>query len=45
MAKLINLGAEVFIRLGFPSDQIAQVKEHLEGVIKLILAVIKSVLA
>jgi hypothetical protein len=44
MTKLIDSVAEVFRRLGFPSDQIAQVQEYLKGVIKIFLAIIKNVL-
>jgi hypothetical protein len=35
MTELVDSVAEVFIILGFPSDQIAQVQEFLKGVIKI----------
>ena len=43
--NLIDTVAEIFSRLDFPSDQIAQVKESLKGAIKIFLTITKNVLA
>jgi hypothetical protein len=45
MTELIDSAAEVFSTLGFPSDQIAEIKEYIKGVIKVFLAIVTNVLA
>ena len=45
MTQLTDSVAEVFRRLGFAQDQIAQIQEYVKGVIKIFLAIIKNVLA
>jgi len=44
VTQLIDSVAEVFSRLGFPSDQITQIKEYVKGAIKFFLAIMKNVL-
>jgi hypothetical protein len=44
VSQLVDSVAEVFSRLGFPSDQIEQIKNSVKGAIKFFLAIMQNVL-